>query len=63
MTQTKTGSPFYLLSLSNMLDLIHRTSVHSGSLLYFDGAMVALLFSTYPLTFRIPKKMLKGKVT
>ncbi len=29
MTQTKTGSPFYLLSLSNMLDLIHCTSVHS----------------------------------
>ncbi len=37
MTQTKTGSPFYLLSLSNMLDLIRRTSVHSSSLLYFDS--------------------------
>ncbi len=28
MAQTKTGSPFYLLSLSNMLDLIRRTSIH-----------------------------------
>ncbi len=37
MTQTKTGSPYYLLSLSNMLDLIHRTSIHSSSLLYFDA--------------------------
>ncbi len=37
MAQIKTGSPFYLLSLSNMLDLIRRTSVHSISLLYFDG--------------------------
>ncbi len=36
MTQTKTGLPFYLLSLSNMLDLIRLTSVHSSSLLYFD---------------------------
>ncbi len=32
MTQTMTGSPFYLLSLSNMLDLIRCTSVHSISL-------------------------------
>ncbi len=37
MTQTKMGSPFYLLSLSNMLDLIRCNSVHSSSLLYFDG--------------------------
>ncbi len=37
MTQTKTGLPFYLLSFSNMLDLICRTSVHSSSLLYFDA--------------------------
>ncbi len=34
---TQTGSPFYLLSLSNMLDLIRHTNVHSSSLLYFDG--------------------------
>ncbi len=40
MTLTKTGSPFYLLSLSNMLDLIHRTSVHSSSLLYFDDPLI-----------------------
>ncbi len=33
---TKKGSLFYLFSLSNMLDLIRRTSVHSTSLLYFD---------------------------
>ncbi len=37
MSRTKTGSPFYLLSLSNMLDLTPGTSVHSSSLLYFDG--------------------------
>ncbi len=37
MTQTKTGSLFYLFSLSNMLVLIRCTSIHSSSLLYFDG--------------------------
>ncbi len=37
MTQTKTGSPSYLLSLSNMLDLIRYTSVHSSSLLTFNA--------------------------
>ncbi len=30
---------YYLLSLSNMLDPIHLTSVHSSSLLYFDVLM------------------------
>ncbi len=25
-----------------MLDLIHRTSVHSNSLLYFDGSMLVI---------------------
>ncbi len=42
MTQTKTGSPFYILSLSNMLDLIRCTSVHSSSLLYFDAGNLQL---------------------
>ncbi len=37
MSQTKTGSLFYLLSLSNMLDLIPGSSVHYSSLLYFDN--------------------------
>ncbi len=44
MTQTKTGSPFYLLSLSNTLDLIRRTSVHSSSLLYFDDCKQGLFY-------------------
>ncbi len=47
MTQTKTGSTFYLSSLSNMLDLMCRTSVHS--LMYFDctNMNVSMTMSEY----------------
>ncbi len=53
MNQTKTSSPFYLLSLSNMLDLIPGTSVHSSSLLYFDGTRT-YLYASAPLLWWVP---------
>ncbi len=53
MTRTNTGSPIYLFSLSNMLDLIRRTSVHSSSLLYFNDPHLVQLerYSDYPNQF------------